>query len=136
MTIRTLSKFAGAMALALTLPAMSAAQSTSFSGAPNLTLRRSNSHETWHTVLIVSGVLFIIGLADDDSTLTILGGAGVLVALSESNGTAFAFRSPRSFDLMKRGPVSLGLNPFGDLGMSQGLRLSRPSAVLQATFKF
>lgn len=135
--MKNLSRIAVALMLVLLVSAFAGAQSMNFPTSSNLSLRRSSSHETWHTVLIVGAVLLVIGIADDDSTLAILGGAGVLVALSETNGNAFQYRSVgRSFDLVKSGALSFGVNPFGSMGLTQDFKLSRPSAVLQATFKF
>ena len=103
--------------------------------APVLTYT-SGSHEMWHSVLLISGIFLLVGLVDNDSGLTILGGAGVLVALSETNGTAYRFvPAQHGVDLLQMGHVSLGVDPFG-FGFTQENRGPKPGLILQAKFKF
>lgn len=132
----TTTKLAAAAILPLVISATADAQVPGLNAVPNLTYSRGTNHETWHTVLIISGILLFAGLVSDDSTLTILGGAGVLVALSETNGNAYALRPVRGFELAKSGPLSFGISPFGQMRFGQELRPSSPSFVLQAKIKF
>jgi hypothetical protein len=105
--------------------------------APAFTLRRGTDRETWHTVMIVSAVFLFAGLVDDDNTLTALGGAGVILSLVEMDSTRFRYASVgRGMDLVRMGPISLGVNPFGSMGLTQGFSNPHPDFVLQARFKF
>ena len=91
----------------------------------------------WQTVLLVSAIVGIVGVVQGDSTLTILGGAGVVLSLYQTGKMGF---NPQPFrhgiDLMRSGPVSFGVQPFGQFGPLPGLNSPRPTAYLHATFKF
>jgi hypothetical protein len=155
---RILTKFAATAAFAFAVTAMAGAQSQSSLAAPSLvapsqpitsaglemnrsmtpgfTFSKSTDHQTWHTVLLVSAIFLFAGLVDSNSTLIILGGAGVLVSLSETNGNAYRFQPGRSMELARMGHMSLGINPLGQMGWSQGISAPKPSIILQAKFKF
>jgi hypothetical protein len=85
---------------------------------------------------LISGIVLLAGLLDDNSGLIILGGAGVLVALSETNGTAYRMRAGNGIDMFTAGHVSVGFNPFGNLSFDEGLKHPQPNVILQAKFKF
>jgi hypothetical protein len=122
------------LAFLITAPAM--AQSTVPAAAPALSLQRSQ-RGTWQTVLLVSAAVGIVGLLQGDTTLTLLGGAGVLLSLYETNRTGFRPQPFRhGIDLLSSGPVSFGIQPLGQFGLSRGLAKPQPSAYIQATFKF
>jgi hypothetical protein len=105
--------------------------------APTFMLRRGSDRETWHTVMIVSAIFLFAGLVDDDNTLTALGGAGVILSLVEMDSTRFRYASVgRGMDLIRMGNVSVGMNPFGQMGLTQGFSKPHPNLILQARFKF
>jgi len=109
---------------------------------PNLRLHAklsygSTDRNTWNTVLLVSGAVLVVGLIQEESTLTILGGAGVLLSLFETNKTNFRSQYfPHGLDLYKTGPVSFGVSAFSSMGLTEGFRPVRPAAYISATFKF
>lgn len=94
---------------------------------------------TWNTVLIVSAAVLVVGLIQGESTLALLGGAGVLVSLVQTNNLGFQAPSmPRGIDFYKAGPVSFGLSPFGRFGLrsSAGFDSLSPSPYVVANFRF
>ena len=104
---------------------------------PALGLAYQSRRDTWNTVLLVSGIVFVVGLIQDNSTLAILGGAGVIVSLIQLNPSRFTGNSvAHGLDLAKAGPVSFGFSPFGQFGAVPGDRSLRPSAYIAANFKF
>jgi len=123
---------ATAVAFMAALPA--GAQTAAPIGAPTLSFRSSGDRDTWHTVMLVSAVVAIVGVVDNDSTLTVLGGAGILLSLYESDRSRFRLRP--GVDLLKMGPMSIGVNPLGQMGLSQGFTRPRPSPYVQLTFRF
>lgn len=121
---------AGAFAVSV----IGAAHAQSRTNLKPITLNfQSNQRNTWHTVLLISAAVGIVGVIQGDSTLTLLGGAGVVLSLYESE----RYRSGlRGFDLVKTGPLSMGINPLG-VGFNRSLSTVRPAAYyIQATFKF
>ena len=136
MTIRnTAVKIAAVTALPLVVGATAHAQVADLRSAATLSYS-SASHETWHTVLLISGILLLAGLIDSDSGLIIIGGAGVLIAESETNGNAYRSSIGHSLDFYHAGRLSFGVNPFGQMGLQQGLHQPRPNLTIQAKFKF
>ena len=131
-----MTKAAATATVAFLATAPAWAQNSTSLSAPALSFS-SSQRDTWHTVMVVSAVVGVVGLLDGDTTLVILGGAGVLVSLVESDQMKFRLR-PRSsgVDLLKMGPVSLGINPLGQIGMAQAYQSSRPTAYVQVSFKF
>jgi hypothetical protein len=132
------SGVAGAQTLDVPGPSSSPSlQIPGFTGSPAFAFKSTTNRETWHTVLIVSGVLLFIGIVDSDSTLAILGGAGVLVSLSQTNGNAYRYNpAGRTLDFANIGKLSFGVNPFGGMNLAQGLNAPHPKFVVQAKFKF
>lgn len=121
-------------ALAFGVVAPAGAQSIGLANTPALSFSRSADKGTWHTVMIVSAVVGVIGLLDGDSTLAVLGGAGVLLSVVESDQSRFQLRPFRhGLDLARTGPLSFGIDP---IGLSPGFARPRPAAYLHATFKF
>lgn len=99
----------------------------------------ANQKSTWNTVLIVSAAVLVIGLIQEESTLALLGGAGVLVSLVQTNNLGFQAPSmPRGIDFYKSGPVSFGLSPFGRFGLRLGAGFDSfsPSPYVVANFRF
>jgi hypothetical protein len=98
---------------------------------------RGEQRDTMRTVLIISAVVFVVGLADDNATLAIIGGAGCIYSLAQSNQLGFrrsAFRNGLQF--AGSGPVSLGLNGLSQGGLSHEQAFAHPGAYVQASFKF
>ena len=99
----------------------------------------ASQRDTWNTVLIVSAAVLVVGLITDESTLALLGGAGVLVSLVQTNNLGFQAPSmPRGIDFYKSGPVSLGVSPFGRFGLRSGAGFDalNPSPYIVANFRF
>ena len=126
-----------AIALGAGLSSVASAQNHDFKLSATLSFSSSSNRGTWNTVLIVSAVVFAVGLIQGDSTLALLGGAGALVSLVELNKNGYAPQyMPHGLDLVRRGPLSLGLNPFGEFGMMPGYMSIRPSFYAAMNFKF
>jgi len=134
---KTIAKLAALAAIPIGLCTAANAQSVplAHTAPTNLAFAYGTSHETWHTVLLISGVVLLAGLINSDSGLIIIGGAGVLLAESETNGTAFR-QSVHSLDFAKLGRVSVVIDPFGSMGYVQGLSKARPGLVFQTKIKF
>lgn len=94
---------------------------------------RSN---TWNTVMIVSGIVLVVGLITDESTLVILGGVGVIVSLVQMERRFQLQYSPRGIDLFQKGPITFGLNPFSQPGLVDRPGPPRTGLYLAASFKF
>jgi hypothetical protein len=137
MLVRSIGfKAAAAAAIGMTLVGTAGAQESKFT-IPTQLSYQSSSKQMWNTVLIVSAVVLAVGLLQDDTTLAILGGAGVLVSLTQVNKYGFQLQShPRGLDLVKSGPLSFGVNPFGQIGLRDGFGPIKPSVYLSANFKF
>ena len=137
MRIGYMTTMAAAVALAFGFTATASAQSSDLKLPVTLSYSASTQKDTWNTVLIVSGVVLVVGLITDESALTLLGGAGVIVSLVQSNKFGYAPQySPHGIDLIQKGPVSFGVNPFGQMGITQGFKDLRPSAYISANFRF
>ena len=95
----------------------------------------SGQRDTWRTVALVSGIVLIFGLVDDDPTLTILGGVGVLFSLYESGQFGYRLQNRHGFDLVHSGPLSFGVTPLGHAGYSHENENPRPAAYVQWTIK-
>ena len=80
----------------------------------------------------------VVGLATEETTLTLLGGVGVLISLIQTNKTGFQSQFfPQGIDLVQKGSLSFGINPFGNVGVSPNFNSTlRPTPYLVATFKF
>ncbi|MBI1755913.1 MAG: hypothetical protein HYR64_02260 [Fimbriimonas ginsengisoli] len=130
------ARAAAAIAFGLMASVPAAAQTTAPVGAPALSFGRPVRGDSSHTLLLVSAIVLVVGLAESNSTLTILGGAGVLISLSET-GRLYRPESPRrGVDLVKVGRVSMGVSPFGQIGQPQGFSSPQPSAYVRITTKF
>jgi hypothetical protein len=138
MSLRFNMKRAAAMsALGCVCVAPAAAQSIPPISYQPLSFNAAGSKQMWHTVMLVSAGVAILGLLQDDSTLVILGAAGVLLAFVESQPSSFRMNSARQgFDLAKTGPLSLGLNPLGRTSLWHGTTGPRPGAYVRLSFKF
>jgi hypothetical protein len=106
-------KTALAVALALGGTAVANADVPSLSNAPAVGFSYSGDQNTWHTVMLVSAVVAIVGLVQDDSTLVLLGAGGVILGAVESSQSRFRYGITRpGVDLVKTGPVSFGVRPY------------------------
>lgn len=128
--IKATAKISAGIVIGFGIMAPASAQTYDAFSPGNLSFSRSEDRDTWHTVLIASAVIGIVGLASGDGTLTVLGAAGVVLSLVETDQNRF--RYGRGFDLLHRGPISLGISPFGQAGYPG----FRPSAYVQYVFKF
>jgi len=96
--------------------------------APTFSYSRSSS-DSGHTLLLVSGILLFIGLANGDSTLTTLGGVGVIVYLVEYPNH-FQYQPWSRRDMLKEGNVSFGFATQRNMGLVQ------PRPYFQLSTKF
>jgi hypothetical protein len=92
--------------------------------------------DPWNALLWISAIVLVVGIADDDGGLIIIGGAGVVVSLVESDqfGGRLAF-SHNGVDFLKAGSLSFGLNQtYYQVGQTHGVTYQSPC--LQMSFKF
>lgn len=88
-------------------------------------------------MLIVSAAVMVVGLIQKEDTLTLLGGAGVLVSLVQSHKSGFRPNySLRGIDLVAQRHVSFGIRPFGSMEPGPGFSHLRPSLYIAANFRF
>ncbi|MBC8063994.1 MAG: hypothetical protein H7Y17_04135 [Chlorobia bacterium] len=128
---------AAAVALGFGFSSMASAQSLDFKIPVKMSYGAATPSGTWNTVLIVSAAVMAVGLITGETTLTILGGAGVLVSLTQTNKSGFRPQYfARGLDLVQSGPVSFGVRPFGPAGLHQGITTLQPSPYIVANFKF
>jgi hypothetical protein len=115
--------------LAFGVVAGASAQTASLNNYPSLSFARNPDRSTWQTIMLISIGVGVLGLANGDSTLTILGAAGAAISLSQMGRLSF---QNKGFSLASKGPLSFGLNPMGmhEIGMN------RPMVFLNAKFKF
>jgi hypothetical protein len=111
----TMARATAALALGLVMAAPASAQSAHRFDLQPLSFNRSGQTGMWHTVLLVSAAVAIVGVVQQDSTLILLGVAGVGLSLYESGGMSFQFR-PRGLDLAGVGPLSFGVTPLSQQG--------------------
>jgi hypothetical protein len=131
------AKIAAVGVLPLALAAIAPAQQVpGLNPSTAMSFKASTDRETWHNVLIVSAIVLGVGLLGDNSTLTFLGGAGVILSLVETNGNTFRYRSMPSLEMMHFGQASLGFSPFDQIKLQQGVMSAKPSLILQTTIKF
>jgi hypothetical protein len=126
----TSPRIAVAAALCMLTTAPVFAQTSDASPSTSLPTQCAVTGETNHIILLVSAAVLLIGLTQDDSTLTLLGGAGVLVSLFSGpvhNHPAVTYQ--RSF--AKSGPLSLGMQTS-----FRGESTPRSAPYLQFTTKF
>ena len=131
----TITKFGIAAGMVGVAAVPAAAQSYAAYNPPMMSFSSSGQHDTWNTVLVASAIVGVIGLATNDGTLTIIGAAGVVVSLVETNSSRFRYQAlHRGIDLAHAGPLSFGVSPFGGFG-SVGVPGMRPAAYAQLSFK-
>ena len=125
------------LALGLGLSGISGAQSLPTQLPVRLTFASAPKQDTWNTVLIVSAAVMVVGLIQHESTLTLLGGAGVLVSLVQSHRSGFRPNySLRGIDLITHRHLTLGISPFGSMDLDRSFSSLRPSLFIAANFRF
>lgn len=126
-----------ALAIGTGLTSTARASDNDFKIPTRLSFSAASQKDTWNTVLIISAAVMVVGLIQEESTLTLLGGAGVLVSLFQTNKMGFSAPAlPHGLDLVKSGPVSFGFSPFGQFGLASGVTTLNPSPYVVAKFKF
>ncbi len=129
MTINNISaKVAAALAISFLAVAPACAQSQNLVTNPSLSFNSASGGSNNALLLVSAGVL-LIGLVDDNNTLTLLGGLGVLYSVVGSGQSHF--QSYRH-EVAKTGPLSVGFISYRQPDLSP----MRPSPYIQATFKF
>lgn len=79
----------------------------------------------------------VVGLIQQESTLTLLGGAGVLVSLVQSHRSGFRpTYSLRGIDLITHRHLTLGISPVGSMDLDRSFSSIRPSLFIAANFRF
>lgn len=136
MKIRHTTATVAALAIGFGATTSAQAQSKSFT-IPTTMSYASSPRQTWNTVLLVSAAVMVVGLIQEESSLTLLGGAGVLVSLFQLNKTGFRSEFFASgVDVVKKGAFSFGVSPVNELRPTFGQTQLQPTAYAIATFKF
>lgn len=137
MNIRNRTMAMAAIALASGFSGVAHAQDRDLKLHANFSYAQSSQKSMWNTVFIVSAAVFVVGLITEESTLTVLGGVGVVVSLIQNNKSGFRPQySPRGINLINKGPVSFGVNPFGQMAYRNDFKSMSPSLYVVANFKF
>lgn len=105
---------------------------------PSFVAPQRSMRATWNLVLAVSAVVAAIGLIQDESALVVIGGAGIVISLLQSDRSRFTtLRDPiRGFDLHRSGAATFGFSPF-DTNRNWSRRSAfKPSIYIAAKFKF
>lgn len=112
-------------------PAM--AQTASLDGPPKQWFSYAGDRQTWNTVMLVSGIVGFVGLVDNDPTLVILGGVGVLVSVfEENNQMRYRFGTLAGGDgLIRTGRFSFGFTQVPGIALAPGLAAPAPGAFAQ-----
>lgn len=127
---------AAALVVGSGFTSVASAQSRDFK-IPTTLEYQSSRRDTWNTVLIVSAAVMVIGLVQEETTLTLLGGAGVLISLVQLNNSRYASQLfPGGMDLVRRGPVSFGIKPYDETMLRSGFNTVQPSPYISVSFKF
>lgn len=126
-TNNILAKSFAACAITFAIAAPACAQTASLTGAPPLTYNSMANGTNNNTILLVSGAVLLIGLVDDNSALTILGGVGVLYSVVGTGQNHYQFH-----DVARKGPFSIGFTTYGQLSPNT----PRPSPYIEHTWKF
>ena len=121
----TLTKVGAVAAVATAAMGAAQAQSSHFDRETNLSISYRHADSGGHTLLLVSGIVLLVGLIDGDSTLTALGGIGVLVYIVEYDNNTYRFRP-----LARDGNLTFGVSTLGSTGFVQ------PRPYAQWTIKF
>jgi hypothetical protein len=126
------ARIAAVTALGIGVIAPASAQKAAHFDFKPLAFRSSGQRDMWHTVTLVSAGVALAGILTDDGPLTVLGAAGVIVSLVESDSTRFRYAPAfRGIDFVHSGPISFGVSPFG-----LGFDSPHPAGYLQLTFRF
>jgi len=92
--------------------------------------------DTWNTVLLVSAIVLVVGLIQEESTLVILGGAGVIVSLIQMDRRFQLQYSPKGIHLFNSGPLTFGINPMSQPGLVDRPGPNRLGYFAGLNFKF
>jgi len=105
------------------------------SRSETMTFRRRD-RDTWNTLLWISAAVAIVGLANDDAGLMLIGGIGVVYSLSQNNQLGLRYGpTHQGLDLVSTGPLSFGLAPtYYRVGETREVTYQSPC--LQLRFKF
>ena len=131
MTIKNIAtKAAVAVALTSLACASASAQTLNVNG-PSMSLRAAPGGVSNRTLLLASAIILLVGVADGDNTLTIIGGVGVLISVMDTNTMGYRMNSYRR-DLVHAGGLSFGFAPYGQPGSTA----FRPAPYAQISIKF
>jgi hypothetical protein len=132
MTMKNITaKAAAAVALTSVACASANAQTLNVDGPSMHSLRAAPGGISNRTLLLASAIILLVGLADSDSTLTIIGGVGVLISVMDTNTMSYRMNSYRH-DLIRTGGLSFGMAPYGQPGSTA----FRPAPYAQISIKF
>ena len=132
MTMKNIAaKAAVAAALTSLACASASAQTLDVDGPSMPSFRAAPGGISNHTLLLASAIILLVGLADSNSTLTIIGGVGVLISVMDTNTRAYRLNSYRH-DLVQTGGLSFGVAPYGQPGSTA----FRPAPYAQISIKF
>jgi len=71
------------------------------------------SRQSWHDLAFAAGAVALIGILQDDSTLTVIGTVGLLFCLVQSDQGRSFHLSPQGFEFVDANGFHAGLTPFG-----------------------
>jgi len=133
---RTMLIAAATVGVGVGATATASAQEANFKIPTTLSYAQTR-RDTWNTVLIVSGAVMVVGLIQEETTLTLLGGAGVLISLVQLNNTRYRSELfPGGMDLVRKGAFSFGMKPFDETMLRSGFNTIQPTPYISASFKF
>lgn len=132
MTMKNIAaKAVVAAALTSLACASASAQTLNVDGPSMPSFRAAPGGISNHTLLLASAIILLVGLADSDNTLTIIGGVGVLISVMDTNTMRFRMSSYRH-DLVRTGGLSFGVAPFSYAGSTA----FRPAPYAQISVRF
>src|SRR5215469_2695529 len=127
MNLKSLAaKAVGCASVAILASAPACAQSTgqfndptfagrrmAFGSPPELNFASYGDRQMWHVIMLVSAIVLVAGIVDQDSGLIIIGGVGLVISVVESGPPSFRY-SPYhpGVDLAHEGGLSFGVYPY------------------------
>jgi hypothetical protein len=127
---------AGAQDMETTLPVTLSYAPTLNAAPAKAPSYMQSRRDTWNTVLLVSAIVLAVGIIQSESTLVILGGAGVIVSLVQMDRRFQLQYTPRGINLFQSGPLTFGLNPLSQPGLVDKPGPARLGYYAALNFKF
>lgn len=152
MSLKSLAaKAAGCAALAFAVAMPACAQSTGgqfdgptfagrrteLTGKPAIEFASYADRQMWHVIFLVSAIVLVAGIADQDTGLIAIGAVGMVISLVESGPPSFRY-SPYhpGIALAHKGPLSFGIYPYTKYDLLPGSAKPLPSPFVHYTIHF